>query len=111
MKTSLPFGVAFVRGLLCNVFVCLAIWQATAATSLTGKFLGAWLPVSAFAVSTGAARTGFVRQAPCARQAGPRRSCKVIGHCAAAPCSSDPPSSAARRPLLPRPSALSTPSR
>lgn len=26
-----------------------AIWQATAATSLTGKFLGNWLPVSAFA--------------------------------------------------------------
>ena len=48
-KTSLPWGVAFVRGVLCNIFVCLSIWQATAATTLTGKFVGAWLPVSAFA--------------------------------------------------------------
>lgn len=48
-KTSLPFFTAFVRGILCNIFVCLAIWQATAATTLTGKFVGCWLPVSAFA--------------------------------------------------------------
>ncbi|GBF90570.1 nitrite transporter [Raphidocelis subcapitata] len=48
-KTSLAFGTAFVRGVLCNMFVCLGIWQATAATSLTGKFVGSWLPVSAFA--------------------------------------------------------------
>jgi formate transporter len=47
-KTSMAFGTAFIRGMLCNLFVVLAIWQATAATSLPGKFLGAWLPVSAF---------------------------------------------------------------
>ncbi|KAI8466270.1 MAG: Formate/nitrite transporter-domain-containing protein [Monoraphidium minutum] len=48
-KTSLTFGAAFTRGILCNVLVCLAIWQATAASSLPGKFIGSWLPVSTFA--------------------------------------------------------------
>ena len=39
---------AFARGVLANWLVCVAVWQAGAASSLPGKFLGAWLPVSAF---------------------------------------------------------------
>lgn len=47
-KCSIPFGQAFLRGVLCNWMVCLAVWQATAAGDLAGKALGIWLPISAF---------------------------------------------------------------
>ena len=47
-KTSLGFGTAFVRGILCNWLVCLAVWQATAAQDVTGKAVGIWLPISGF---------------------------------------------------------------
>lgn len=39
---------AFVRGLLCNWLVCSAVWMASAASSLPGKMLAAYLPVMAF---------------------------------------------------------------
>ncbi|KXZ49556.1 hypothetical protein GPECTOR_20g410 [Gonium pectorale] len=47
-KTSLTFGQALVRGLLCNWLVVSAVWMASAATSLSGKMLAAYLPVMAF---------------------------------------------------------------
>lgn len=47
-KTELSWGAALVRGILCNWLVCLAVWQATAATDVTGKVFGIWLPISAF---------------------------------------------------------------
>ncbi|CAD7705450.1 unnamed protein product [Ostreobium quekettii] len=47
-KTSLTFGQAFLRGILANWLVCLAIWMATASSSLPGKIIGVWLPISAF---------------------------------------------------------------
>lgn len=47
-KSSLPFGQAFVRGLLCNWLVCSAVWMASAASTLPGKMLAAYLPVMAF---------------------------------------------------------------
>ncbi|GFR51552.1 hypothetical protein Agub_g13971 [Astrephomene gubernaculifera] len=47
-KSSLPFGQAFVRGVLCNWLVCSAVWMASAATSLPGKAVAAYLPVMAF---------------------------------------------------------------
>jgi formate/nitrite transporter len=47
-KATLPFGVAFTRGILCNWMVCTAVWIATAAQSPAGKFLGIWLLVSSF---------------------------------------------------------------
>ncbi|GBF90430.1 nitrite transporter [Raphidocelis subcapitata] len=47
-KTSLTFAQAFSRGVLCNWMVCIAVWMASAAASLPGKFLAAWLAVSAF---------------------------------------------------------------
>ena len=34
--------------MLANWLVCVAVWQAGASSSLPGKALGAWLPVSAF---------------------------------------------------------------
>lgn len=47
-KTSLTFSEAFLRGLMCNWLVCLAIWQASAASTLSGKALGVYFPISAF---------------------------------------------------------------
>lgn len=47
-KTSLTFGQAFLRGILANWLVCLAIWMASAAATLPGKIVGVWLPISAF---------------------------------------------------------------
>jgi len=38
----------FVKGVLCNVLVCLAVWLAYAGRSVTDKIVGLILPVSAF---------------------------------------------------------------
>ena len=38
----------FGRGVLCNWLVCLAVWQATAASSVGGKAIAVWFPISAF---------------------------------------------------------------
>lgn len=47
-KASLSFEVAFVRGILANALVCLAVWLATAGRSLTDKVLAIVFPISAF---------------------------------------------------------------
>ncbi len=47
-KTSLPFLQAFVRGILCNVLVCLAVWMCFSARSVTAKILAIIFPISAF---------------------------------------------------------------
>lgn len=47
-KGALPFSEAFVRGVLCNALVCLAIWLACAARTAAGKILAVLWPVSAF---------------------------------------------------------------
>eukprot|EP00210_Caulerpa_lentillifera_P003822 g3650.t1 len=47
-KTSLSFFQALVRGVLANWLVCLAIWSASAASSLPGKLLGVMMPISSF---------------------------------------------------------------
>ena len=47
-KVSLPFMEAFVRGILCNILVCLAVWLSYAAHHVAGKFLVIILPVAAF---------------------------------------------------------------
>ncbi len=47
-KTSLSFGVAFLRGIGANWLVCLAIWLGLAAKDMTGKVLGIWWPVMTF---------------------------------------------------------------
>ena len=39
---------AMTRGMLCNWLVCIAVWQANAASTLGGKAIGVWLPISAF---------------------------------------------------------------
>jgi len=47
-KSSLPFDVAFVRGILCNWLVCMAVYMASGASSLAGKMVAVWFPISAF---------------------------------------------------------------
>ena len=46
--TTLPFMVAFVRGVLCNWLVCLAVWGTMATTSVAGKILAIFWPITAF---------------------------------------------------------------
>lgn len=49
-KCNLTFGDAFLRGILCNVLVCLAVLVALSGKSVAGKILGVYLPVFAFVV-------------------------------------------------------------
>jgi formate transporter len=47
-KTSLPFGAIFMRGILANALVCLAVWLATGGRSVVDKVFAIILPISAF---------------------------------------------------------------
>ena len=50
-KAALPFGDAFVRGILCNFLVCIAVWMASAAKSVPGKILAVFFPIMTFVVA------------------------------------------------------------
>ena len=47
-KVSLPFLVAFSRGVLCNALVCLAVWLCMAGRSVADKILSILFPITAF---------------------------------------------------------------
>jgi len=47
-KLELGWTEAFIRGVLCNALVCLAIWLCIAAHSVIGKIFAIIFPVSAF---------------------------------------------------------------
>ncbi len=47
-KQALPWFQAFVRAILCNVLVCMAIWMAMAGRSVTDKMVAIVLPITAF---------------------------------------------------------------
>lgn len=47
-KCQLPFLQALLRGALCNVLVCLAVWMAMAGRSVTDKAVAIVFPISAF---------------------------------------------------------------
>lgn len=47
-KCSLPWTVAFFRGIMCNILVCLAVWMGFAGKTVVDKFLAAAMPVMAF---------------------------------------------------------------
>ena len=51
LKCKLSFSAAFVRGLLCNWLVCLAVFMATAARDVTGKLLACFIPIMTFVAS------------------------------------------------------------
>ena len=47
-KCTIPFGQAFLRGILCNILVCLGVWIAFAAKDIAGKIIGLFFPVMIF---------------------------------------------------------------
>jgi formate transporter len=47
-KISPGVTTLFVKGILCNMLVCLAVWLAYAGRSVTDKIVGLILPISAF---------------------------------------------------------------
>lgn len=50
-KVGDNFGVAFASGILCNIFVCLAVWLSFTAKDFAGKILAIWYTVMVFVVS------------------------------------------------------------
>ncbi len=50
-KAGLSFSAVFIRGILCNWLVCLAVWLAIAAHDIPGKILGIMFPIMAFIAS------------------------------------------------------------
>jgi len=50
-KVNLSFLSAFLSGLLCNFFVCIAVLMAAAAKDIAGKALAIFFPIMAFVVS------------------------------------------------------------
>jgi len=50
-KVSLTFGQAFVRGILCNWLVCLAVWMAAGASGAAGKAVTIFFPIMLFVAS------------------------------------------------------------
>src|SRR5262249_49014229 len=47
-KMMLSFGQAFVRGVLCNALVCIAVWMMLAARTIPAKLAALIFPISAF---------------------------------------------------------------
>ena len=47
-KQALPAWEAFVRGVLCNVLVCMAVWMAMAGRSVVDKAVAVVFPIGAF---------------------------------------------------------------
>jgi formate transporter len=47
-KQELPWNQAFLRGVLCNVLVCMAVWMAMAGRSVIDKAVAVFFPVTAF---------------------------------------------------------------
>ena len=47
-KAHLDMPTAFLRGILCNMLVCLAVWLSVAARSVEGKVIAIAFPISAF---------------------------------------------------------------
>jgi len=50
-KIALPFAHALIRGILCNVLVCLAVLLAVSARTTMGKVLGIYFPIMVFVLS------------------------------------------------------------
>lgn len=47
-KVSIGFGEALIRGVLCNFLVCIAVWMAFSAETVTGKIVAVFFPVMLF---------------------------------------------------------------
>ena len=49
-KCSLTFGDAFIKGIFCNVLVCLAVWISFAAKEPAGKVISLFFPIWIFVI-------------------------------------------------------------
>jgi len=47
-KVSMPFVEAFLKGVLCNILVCLAVWLAMAGRSVIDRIIAIIFPITAF---------------------------------------------------------------
>ncbi len=47
-KCSMTFPDAFLRGILCNFLVCIAVWISFAAKDVAGKIIGLFFPIMMF---------------------------------------------------------------
>lgn len=47
-RTDLTFQESFIRGILCNILVCIAVWMSFAAKRVSGKLLTSFWPVMIF---------------------------------------------------------------
>ncbi len=47
-RVNQSFSEAFIRGILCNILVCIAVWAAFAAKKVSGKLLMSFWPVMLF---------------------------------------------------------------
>ncbi len=50
-KVNLSFAEGIVRGILCNILVCLAVWLCASGRSVTDKILAIVFPITAFVAS------------------------------------------------------------
>ena len=44
----MPFGDAFIKGILCNFLVCTAVWISFAAKEVVSKIVGLFFPIMMF---------------------------------------------------------------
>lgn len=51
VKSNLSFEAAFLRGIFCNVFVCMAVWAAQGSSDTAGKVLAIAFIIAAFVAS------------------------------------------------------------
>ena len=50
VKANIPFLDGFLKGILCNVLVCIAVWASQAAEELSGRIIALYLPIFLFIV-------------------------------------------------------------
>lgn len=50
-KSALSFTDAFIRGILCNILVCLAVWVSFASKDVAGKITAMYFPIMVFVIS------------------------------------------------------------
>lgn len=50
-KASLPFVSALLRGVLCNILVCIAVWMSFGAKTIAGKIVAVFFPIMLFVVA------------------------------------------------------------
>lgn len=49
-KATLDFGQALLLGIMCNIFVSIAVWMSMSSNSASGKIVALYLPIMAFII-------------------------------------------------------------